>query len=126
MSQLTGVNKRGKTGIHPNHASTDRRRGRLRVSSGERRESGWEADGRAGACRGRRAGVRAGARVDRVTFSKCGPLGGVVGSSLAAPGLSVPRVRLTPTVISIKICSYHLIKNIPFMIRYRPACNGGR
>ncbi len=31
-----------------------------------------------------------------------------------------------PLVMAIDICSYHLIKNILCMIRYRPACNGGR
>lgn len=65
-----------------------------------------------------------GARVGRVTFSECAPLWGVVGSWTAASGPLAPSgvplvrsgVRLTPLAISIKICSYHLIKNIPFMI----------
>ncbi|GHA53932.1 hypothetical protein GCM10010330_01470 [Streptomyces tendae] len=135
MSQLTGLNKHGKTGISLNCASTGRGRRRLRVSSGEVREASGEREaGKAAAvpaghaCEPVRKG--AGACVDRVTFSKCGPLGGVVGSSVAASAPSVLRVRLLffsgPLAMSLEICSYHLIKNIPFMIRYRPACNRGR
>ncbi len=80
------------------------------------------ARGRVRECRGAWRGVRA--RVGRVTFSECAPLWGVVGSWTAASGPLTPSgvplvrsgVRLTPLAISIKICSYHLIKNIPFMI----------
>lgn len=85
------------------------------------------AEGRGRGATGVGADVSAGVDVDWVTFSECGPLGGVMGSWTAVSGLpAAPGSAPLPLAISIKICSYHLIKNIPFMIRYRPACNRGR
>lgn len=47
-----------------------------------------------------------------------------MGSSAAVAGPLAARFRAS--VILPNICSYRLIKNIPRMLRYRPACNGGR
>ncbi len=47
-----------------------------------------------------------------------------MGSSAAVAGPLAARFRASG--VSSNIRSYHLIKNIPRMIRYRPACNGGR
>ncbi|GAA4995770.1 hypothetical protein GCM10023257_42140 [Streptomyces hyderabadensis] len=65
------------------------------VASGVRKEVSdvpVERGARTVAGRGRADGV--GACVDRVTFSKCGPLGGVVGSSVAASGPFALRARV--------------------------------
>ncbi|GHF27276.1 hypothetical protein GCM10018772_61280 [Streptomyces fumanus] len=110
MSQLTGLNKRGKSGNRANYGSTAPDV-LLRPEGGEGR-----------AARGAGRGGNRGSRVEWVTFPGRRTLGGVVGSSRG------PRGRCGPgrSMVSVHVRTYQPIKNMPFMIRYRPACNGGR